>query len=150
VNGASSEEVQDPQMEIGTPNGYRVVWCPHPSCSPSLCPQGARVGRGLQMRSRLPPHPGRQSRQPPAPSPLWAPAWEAPAGLRAAATRPPPPPPPPPPLLSRSLTGSGGAGDGHREPGRGGREGEPGRCVWGRGRLGGGVEARQAYMPAGS
>lgn len=68
----------------------------------------------------------------PAPSPPSAPAWKAPAGLRAVATWPPPPPP----LRSSSLAGSGGARDGHREPGRGGREGKPGR--WGgRGRLGG-------------
>lgn len=86
--------------------------------------------------------------QPSPPSPSAAPAWEAPAGLRAAATWPPPPPP----FRSGSLACSGGARDGLREPGRGGRKGELGRWEGGGGGLGwckreAGVLARWVLEP---
>lgn len=134
----------------GPPNGdWYPKWLPRSIGAPTpLSFQSGSGGRPGRQKVQL-PHNGTGGLSSPAPSPPSAPAWEAPAGLRAVATWPPLPPPLPP-VLSGSLAGSGGARNGHQEPGRGGREWETGRRVGGRGRLGGGVSARQAYLPAGS
>lgn len=145
MNGASSEKSRPPNGD------WYPKWLPRSFGAPNPLPFQPRSGGrpGGQEAQRGPGRPLTRTGclSAPAPSPPLAPAWEAPAGLRAAATWPPLPPPL---VRSGSLAGSGGARDGHREPGRRGREGEPGRWVRGRGRLGGGVSARRAYLPAGS